>query len=76
MAQGAKLRRKNSKMTAKRQKRHADRAKQMKVGKRRIKAKNKDQKQLNYEVCSCLISNLLLPPECVCSIDQSLHLYE
>ena len=50
MAQGAKLRRKNSKMTAKRQKRHADRAKQMKVGKRRIKAKNKDQKQLNYEV--------------------------
>jgi len=51
MAQGAKLRRRNSKQAAKRQKRHAAKAKKVKVGKRRIQMKKKDQKQLNYEVC-------------------------
>jgi hypothetical protein len=50
MTQGAKLRRRATPDVLKRQKRHAEAAKQMRVGKLRIKAKKADQKLLNYQV--------------------------
>ena len=71
MTQAGKLRRRTSSDVLKRQKRHEQASKQMRVGKMRIKAKKADQKLLNYQVS--VSPRLISTPSLRCSCDSTRH---